>query len=244
MPTTTALDIIKKALQKIGVGAEGENLSFEAANDGLDALNDYLSLLGVRGLLTTAQIQESFALSANISTYTIGPFVLAPNFITAKPITLCGGFIRDANGNDTGLDVISREEYNSFSTKTDSGTPDSVFYDPGATQQASQVGTFYFYPAPDSTIGYTAFLVSGKTFTRFVSLSSLITFPDFYNHMLIFNLAVILAPDYGKSIHPEVTHQAEESMRIIETINSANKNTVVDLGLPKMSRNGNILTGS
>ena len=243
MATTTALDLITKSLGLLGIGAEGETLTAQQANDALDSLNNFLALLGVRSLLTSAQIQESFPLVANLARYTIGPSVTAPNFIAEMPQKVVSGFIRDDNGNDTFLNIISREEYNSFSLKTDTGTPEYAFYDPGPTQQAAAFGTLNFYLTPDSTIGYQAFLVSEKTFTQFASLGSLINFPAHYYHFLIYNLAPILAPFYGRLVPAEVSFQAEESMRIIETLNSSNKGTVANLGLPSMRTKGNILTG-
>ena len=242
MATTTAQDIITKALGLLVIGAEGEPLTTQQLSDGLDSLNNFLSLLGARSLLTTAQVQESFPLVGGTASYTIGLSAIAPNFTTTMPLQVMSGFIRDQNNNDTGLDVISREEYNAYPLKTDSGLPSKVFYDPGLTQQATPLGTLSFWLTPDTTMTYTAFLVSEKTFTQFASLSGLITFPDYYKHMLIYNMAPILAPFYGASIHPEVEYQAKESLRILETLNSSNKRTVADLGLPKQSR-GNILTG-
>ena len=112
--TISARDIIVKSFRKIGIGAYGETLQSYDMNAGLEALNTLLKSWSGRSLLTTAQVQESFPLIGGVATYTIGPSVLAPNFITVKPIKICSAFIRDQTGNDYNVNVISREEYNDF----------------------------------------------------------------------------------------------------------------------------------
>src|SRR5271157_1968059 len=169
----TARDIITQALRKLGIGTPGEVLSADEMNSGLDALNVMLKSWSGRSLLTTAQLQESFALIGGLPTYTIGPSVVSPNFITVKPITVCSGFIRDQSNTDYPVGLISREEYNAFVNKSDTGLPSVIFYDPGIAQQANQLGTVNLYLTPDSTNIYTLFLVSEKPFTTFASLNSI-----------------------------------------------------------------------
>jgi hypothetical protein len=241
----TARDIIVQALRKIGVGSLGEVLAADEMNACLDALNVLLKSWSGRRLLTTAAIQESFALVGGTAAYTIGASVIAPNFITQKPIRILDGcFIRDQNGSDYPLNVISRELYNSYDTKTNRGLPTELFYDAGATQQALQTGTITFYLTPDTTNTYTVFLVSEKPFTVFASLNAAYTFPDIYERAMIYNLALEVAPEYGKTVHREVISSANESLDIIIAINSSNKRTVSDLGLPGSSRRtANILNG-
>jgi len=240
----TARDIIVQALRKLGIGTPGETLAADEMNACLDALNVMLKSWSGRSLLTTAQVQESFPLVGGLATYTIGPAVIAPNFITVKPITVCSGFIRDQNNTDYPIGLISREEYNSFDTKSNTGLPENLFYDPGPTQQNIQTGMINLYLTPDSTNTYTLFIVSEKPFTTFATLNTAYTFPDVYERAMIYNLAMELAPEYGKTIHPEVAASADEALDIVEAINSSNKRTIVDLGLPGTSRRtGNILTG-
>jgi hypothetical protein len=164
-------------------------------------------------------------------------------FNTSKPFTIISAFVRDSAGNDYPLEIISRGEYNDFSVKTTSGTPERLFYDPGSTQQTNQVGTINLYPRPDASIAYTLFLFSEKPLTPFASLDDANNFPDFYERYLVYNLAMALAPDYNKIPHPEVEHIADESARIIEGINSNNKRVIASLDLPGCSGRPNIFTG-
>lgn len=244
MSITTAQDIIVEALLDLGIVAEGETPTSAQMNSGFNKLNIMLDSWAARNLLTTAETEESFSLVGGIGTYTIGPSVAAPNFITGKPLQILSAYIHDGYGNDTPVNIITREEYNLFELKTNQGTPRNLFYDPGATQQASQIGTIKLYLVPDSTIAYALVIVTEKSFTEFASLTSLITFPPAYKKAFITNLEIEMAPQYGKSISPETAKAASDSLEIIETINSANKTMVMDTGLPSRTRVADILTGS
>lgn len=240
MSTTTALDIIKKSLQKIGVLSEGEEASASQANDAFDALNMMIDSWAARTLLTTAQIRESFSLTASQRLYTIGS---GANFNTSKPFQIVSAFVRDSSNLDYGINVVSREIYDSYGDKASTSytaRPTSLFYDPGATQQANQTGNIYLYPTPDGNTTYTLFLESEKPFTQFSNLTSVITFPPSYKRAMIFNLAIEMAPDYGRPISKELAFIANESMRIVENVNARNNQSVAAMDFPGGQRAYNI----
>jgi len=244
MGLTTARDLIIKALKEIQVGAEGETLSAETMNDGLDSLNLMLGVWGGRGLATMAEIQETLLLTAAKVSYMIGVTSLAlPTDInSAKPHRIVSAFVRDASNMDTPITLISREEYNALLDKTTAGLPELLFQDPGATQQTNHVMTFFLYPVPDATTTYTIHLSSEKPLTRIAALDSHITMPDHYISGIVPNLAIQIAPQYGKTLHPGTIKAANDSMSVIETINTTQKRTIIELGLP-LSDTTSILTG-
>jgi hypothetical protein len=203
-----------------------------------------------RSLLTTAQIQENFNLTAFKGIYTIGPTYGTPpvvsDFTTSKPFEIASAFLRDANGVDYDIVVVERETYDGYSDKKITGEasrPLSLFYDPGPTQQIGQVGTISLYPYPDNSLVYTLFINSEKPFTEFSTLTDTVTFPPVYLRAIIYNLACELAPDYGRNIHPEVFQIAGEAMRIIENINARNKRTLASFSFSGKPRTFNILSG-
>lgn len=227
MSTTTARDVIQKAMQKIGVLAEGETPTAQQAEDGLDSLNLMLESWAGKSLLTSAHIQSGFSLVSGTANYTIGS---NQTFNTVKPFTVIDAFIRDSANQDTGLEVVNRDTYNSHGDKTTSGTPGIVFYDPGATQNANQTGTVYIYPSPDAN--YTLYLTMEQPFTALANLSSNVAFPTGYKRAIIYNLAVEIAPDYGVNIPAEIAKIASESLRNIENINIVNKEQSSKLSFP------------
>jgi len=232
MATSTARDIIKKALLKAGVLAEGEDPSSSEANDTFDALNLMLESWAGRSLLTTAQIQETLTLTAGTSSYTIGS---GGDIDTTKPFSIESAFIRDSNNTDYGVAIVGRTVYDSYSDKaytTNTARPRVLFYDPGTTQQSTQLGTIYLYPIPDSSSTYTLYINSEKPFTSFTNLSDTVTFPIGYKRAMIYWLAIEVAPDFGRPISIDLQKTANESLRIIENINSRNKRRVAVIDVP------------
>jgi hypothetical protein len=245
MAIITARDMITKSLKLLGIGAEGETLTAAMLNDGLDSLNLMLSLWGARNLMTLAEIQENFNLTALQSTYTIGvtSIALPTDLNTTKPYRICSAFIRDSSAIDSPISLISREEYNAVPIKTTPGRPDRLAQYPGATQQTNQVMTLYLYPTPDASTIYTLYLYSEKPLTWIATLDDLINvMENVYIAAFIPNLALALAPEYGVTPLATVINMANDTMSAIENINSAQKRTIVDLDLPK-PETGNIMTG-
>ena len=232
---STAQDYITKAFVKIGVGAMGEPLTAQMLSDALDSLNAMLDSWSGRSLLTSAQIRESFPLVAFQTTYTIG---IGGTFNTTKPFEIASAFIRDLNGLDYPVDPVSRGLYDGYGDKaltpitSAAARPRVLFYDPGMTQQANQLGTIYMYPVPDATSPYTLFLESEKPWTEFASLSTAVTFPPAYNRAIIYNLALELLTEYPHEVSPTLAYIAKEAMRIVEQVNSKNKKGVMGMSLP------------
>jgi hypothetical protein len=227
MSTSTARDLIEKAMQKIGVLAEGETPTAQQAEDGLDALNLMLESWAGSTLLTSAQIQETFSLVSGTATYSIGA---NQTFNSTKPFEVTSAFVRDSANNDTPLDIVSRELYDDKGDKTSAATPAILFYDPGATQQANQTGTVKLYPTPDAS--YSLVMTSEKPFTAFTDINTSVTFAPGYKRAIIYNLAIELAPEYGATASAEVVKIAKESLETLENINIRNKETASKLHFP------------
>lgn len=237
MAIATALNIITKAFQKIGVLAEGETPNANQQSDGLDTLNLLIDSWAGDTLLTVAEIEENFPLVVGTPAYTIGT---GQTFNTTKPFSITKAFVRDSNGYDRQLGIITRGIYQSYIDKDATGTPQTLFYDPGASQQANQAGTLKVYPAPNAAD--TLYITSEKPFTEFSTVSDTVTFYPAYKRALIYNLAIELAPDYGVSASPEVIKIAKDSKELIENINSRNKNIVAEMSLPGSHPGYNIFT--
>ena len=212
-----ASDIINASLKKIGVLAKGETASTNDSNDALNYLNYMLATWSARELLNLAQIQESFTLIANQQSYTIG---VGANFNTAKPFNIKSAFVRDTSNYDTPVFPMTREEYFGIEDKLLSvARPTDLFYDKGSTHQTTDTGTIYLYPIPDASTTYTLFIESEKAWTDLGTLSTTVNFEEMYTEALIYNLAIRLAPDYGKPVSAEVIAIAKETLGILETSN-------------------------
>ena len=238
MGLSTAQDIITTAMQIGGILGDSETPTTSQLNFAFTILNMLIDSLAGRALLTSAQIQESFPLIVGQSAYTIG---VGANFNTTKPFEITSAFVRDSGNLDYNVDVIPRNVYDSFDDKalnTVQARPTNLFYDPGATQQATQTGTIKLYPIPDGTSTYTLFIISEKAFTEFASLTANITFPPVYNKMLCYNLSCELCIAWGRPISRDIANEAAESERIIEQISSRNRKGVAGMSFPGQSNAG------
>lgn len=212
---TTALDIVKASLRKLHVLGRGEALDNDAAQDGLDALNNLLSSWSAEGGMVYASTDETFPLTGAQS-YTIGS---GGDFDTAVPLTINTAYAT-SGGLDYDMTEIGVEEYRSISLKQTGSIPDTFYYDYGYP-----LSTIYIYPVAPS--GYSITLNSLKRLTEFSSLTDDFDLPPEYKRALIFNLAVELAPDYEKEASMTVMRIAKESKSNVFSANTRNNMPVM-----------------
>lgn len=204
---STTLEIITKALQKIGAVTKSETISADDAADALSSLNAMISSWSLDSLLVYASILESFTLTAGDSSYTIGS---TGDFNTSRPTEILSAYIRD-NTTDTGLNIITEEEYDTISVKSFSGKPSLICYTP-----SYPLGTIKLDKLPDQT--YTLFLLSKKPFSSY-ALSDDVTLPPGFERAIVYNLALELAPEYGQPLDASVASIARDSLSLIKTAN-------------------------
>ena len=220
MAFLTASDVIKSAFRIIGVVGKSEVPSNDEMMDALQALNLMLEQWSARRLIVRGTMQFSNVLTANKYSYTIGT---GGNFNTSKPIEITSAFIRDANNIDTGLDIISREEYDSYNDKLiTAARPIALCFDAGAAQQASQMGTVLFYYIPDNSVTYTVFMQMQVALTNFTNLTSTVTFEAKYGEPMKYELAIRLWREYhesGKPIPDDIRALGARAMCVLEKTN-------------------------
>lgn len=210
-------------------------------NDALEALNIMLRSWSARSLVVRALTQIVIPLTAGKYQYTIG--LSGADKTSAKPLKITGGFVRDSNNIDTGLDVITREIYDSYQDKVISvARPVALYYDPGLAQQSAQKGTVNLYYIPDAITAYTMYL-DGLVELNDVNLADVSTFEKPYERAIKYELAMELWPEYHKGNPPEiVARTASEAMHIVESMNAVQIVAAVDLPGTK-GTSYNIYTG-
>lgn len=201
---TTARDIIKKSLQKIGALVKGEAPAADEADDGLDSLNQLIESWANDSLLCYARTWESFSLSGGTASYTIGS---GGTFNTTRPFDIVQAYVR--NGTiDYALGYIDDQAYNSISFKSIQGIPEFINSD-----NAYPLATLRLYPVPSAA--YTLFLLTEKPLTGFATLDTSVSLPPGWERALIHNLALELAPEYQQQPDPSIVAIAKESLGMI-----------------------------
>jgi len=205
---TSTLDIIKQAFKKIGVLASDSTLSADDANDAKRMLNQMLDYWSIEGLMCYCFINDSYTLTSTKADYTIGD---GGNIDTDRPNKIESATINNGTS-DYLLEIVTNEQYQGIYDKTLSGTPTKLLYNP-----EYPLGKLYFWPTPDSA--YTGTISSKTRLSQLSNLAEDIALPEGYEIAIIYNLAILLAPEYGKRIPPDVYKTALETKAAIKRIN-------------------------
>lgn len=238
----TAQQLIKVAMQDIGVLAKQESPSADEIADGLLKLNVLIDAWSVRSLVVLGAALEGFALTGGKRAYTIG---VGGDFSTEEPSRVTDAYVRDAAGTDTPLDIITQGEYDRLPDKTiSSGRPMALFFDPGPVQAAVPSGVVNLYPAPDASTQYTLYLGEQKPLSEFARPTDAVTFQPAYYEALEYNLALRLWRQYheeDRAIPPDLVTLARDAMKVIETMSSRTPTAVIEV--PGRRGRYGILTG-
>jgi len=231
----TALQIITDSMKELGALAQGEVPTADEAADGLTVLNDMLSMWQLDSLMISTIFPQVFNLVAGQQTYTIGP---AGNFNVARPDTIGAAYMRDAAGNDYPVYVTNNYiEYANIVSKQVTGEyPTVLYYDSFSPTQ-----TLYLWPIP-STTAYKLVLWTSKDLTSFDNLNDDLTLAAGYSLAMKKNLAILLAPRYGKVITQETALFAQTALSRIKAYNYVGNTLDIPNGIPNRGY-FNIYTG-
>lgn len=210
---TTAYNIIKKSMQKVGILTKTEAPSADEANDALQELNAMLATWSNESMFAYARVLENFPLTGAAS-YTIGP---SQTFNTTRPIYIISAYLRQANI-DYHVELISDEAYDTLTTKSDQGLSYYLNYSNGYP-----TGTIKLYPVADSS--YTLFIRSEKPLGSF-TLHQDVDYPPGWEDAIVYNLAVRLAPEYGQQADPLILELADQTKASVQR--SIVKNRTMD----------------
>jgi hypothetical protein len=99
-------------------------------------------------------------------------------------------YIQLSDGIELPLSILTKEEYAAIPLKTTSGQPNTIYYD-----SDYENGNVYLYFVPDSA--YTLVLYNIRPLQQIDATTSF-SLPPAYAEALKWNLAVRLAPEFGK----------------------------------------------
>jgi hypothetical protein len=207
----TAATIISAAFTKIGIA----NPTAAQNTAALSTLNDLIMLQGA-DFMPPYITKYSHSLTIGDSEYTIGSTAAEGNFATTRPLKINSCLLRDSEGYDWNIKIISASEYNELERKTLEGVPLYLYYSP-----EYPLGKIYFDSEP--TVAYDAHFDMLVNFTEFALSSTTVSLPEEYRSFLVFNLAIGLAEDWNRQPSKTLYSMAEESKRIIENINASNR---------------------
>lgn len=210
-------DIINGSLRLIEELGAGQTPSAEDTQDAFSALLSMMDSWSIQGGNIFTEVIETFSLNTGVSTYTIGT---GGDFNTARPVKLRA--VTYSLGNDTfdqDLEILDMEEYAYQNDKTTVGYPKRVYYNANYP-----LASMIFHPVPSAG---SVKIYSEKPLSTFTSINDTVVMPPGYERALKYNLAVEIAPEYGKQPSQTVMALAVESKNAIEVKNLENdKNTM------------------
>lgn len=187
--TVTRDQIISASLRALGVFGAGDTIPATDITNCSEALNLLVKNMVIDGL-PLAQVQELLVtLIPGQATYTLGP-TTAPT--QPRPLRILDAFLRQANGTDTVLEVVSRYDYDTLGLKTTSGTPNQLFYNPQLTD-----GVITLFNVPDTAL--ILHLIVQRQYQDFSASGNTPDFPQEAFLMLKWALADEISSEYGAS---------------------------------------------
>lgn len=225
---TTVSDIITSALQNLGAIAIEEAPTAAEAAGALATLNNMISTWNTESLLVYNITENVFPFVAGQASYTIGD---GGNFNIPRPVKIDLAYSRDSQGNDYVMGVTdSPDLYSSIVSKYTQSTFPTFLYDNGDFP----LKTLTFWPVP-SDASYSAVLWCWGPIASFANLADPVSLPPGYNLALEYNLAVLLAPKYGKKPDETLLALAVSSKAQLKRINYSIKEMSFD---PAMTGQG------
>jgi hypothetical protein len=229
----TGLDLITSSLKLIGVLASGESLSASDAADGLTTLTQLLASWSTESLIIPARVREVFPLVSGKATYTMGA---GGDFNTTRPQRIEQALIQIGSGTSViefPMRILNQDQYADICTKGMAGSiPHGLYED-----QAFPLDNLNIYPVPADSAN-SLVLYSWKPLASLLTLTDAITLPPGYDRALRFNLAIDLAPEYGKTASENVIAVATEAKATLKRQNTRPRYLKCDNALLARGRGG------
>lgn len=206
--------ILNRALKMTGCYGVGMTPSADDIEAALDQLNSMLASWYLQRYLLPNLTRLEFTTAAGQRIYIFGSddgsgYTLASS---TRPLQIQSGFLTISTDLDQNIEIVAQEEYNRISNKNTAGYPEKLTYNPGES-----TGYAWMSPVPDAAYNITVMCLVAHT--DYTSLDATFRFPNYYTDAVIYNLAVNLAPMFGKKIHPVTAGRADSLLRDLKRVN-------------------------
>jgi len=236
---STVLELMTASLRKIGSLAVGEVMSSEEAADALAELNRMLSSWSTEGLMVPTRVREEFTLTPGTAVYTMGS---SGTFNTTRPVTF-----KDASATleiqtssptiEVPLRIVGVDEWAAVMAK-DIQTEIPLYLYPEGTYPLE---TLNLFPVPN--YAHKLVLYTAKELTAFAAITDTVSLQPGYEDALIYNLAIRLAPEYGRPLDEVTVSLADTAKARIKRINHRPQFLRVDPALVPHGGRFNVFTG-
>jgi hypothetical protein len=215
----TGNDLISGSMKLLGLLSAGDTATGTDAQDALSRLNDLIDAWQLERLFIFTVARTTKTLTSGTASYTIGSGgdinIDRPTWIDR------GALIYDpsaATPAETPLELFTDQRWQEIRQKTlQSGQPAGIWYDHGFT---AGLGRIFPHPIPNTSTTQLVLYAPGAAVGQFADLTTAYTFPPGYARMLRYNLAIELAPEFGRAIDPVIAATAMSSMSAVKRANN------------------------
>lgn len=234
----TVADLINSTLRLIGVLASGEVPTANEQNDVFLSLNDMIESFSTENLIIPAKIREVFNITASKETYTMGP---GGDFDTTRPQLIENALIVPTGTNpelELPMTIFNVDQYADILVKTiQSSIPLYLYND-----NANPLCNISLWPVP--SVSTQIVLYSWKPLASFATVNDVVVLPPGYKRMLRYNLAVEIAPEFGKTnLDEKVLAIALQSLGNVKRMNQRPQLLGLDAALLNKGTAFNWITG-
>lgn len=210
----TVRDLINGSLRLLGVLASGDDASAAEATDALTSLNDMMDSWKNERLMVYAILPMTFSLVPGKQSYSLGP---AADWTMERPTELDQiSYLYTTNGSpviNMNVPLLNLDQWNQILVPSTTSTiPQWAYLD-----DALPARNLMFYPVPNIVNSVNLFL--WKQVDGFPDINQTIALPPGYQRALRYNLAIEMAPEYGKEISQAVAAVATESKNAVKLKN-------------------------
>jgi hypothetical protein len=231
--TTTAQALIRDALLLIGAIDQTQQPNGIEATDAFRRLNEMVDSWSTQRLTMRLVQRATAGLVNGQSTYTIGT---GGDFNIPRPTIVDNCTLSLGNttpATEIPLSPLTDAAYQGISQKTlESGQPNFWYFE--ATMPEASI---FVWPVPTDEAN-TLVIYYPEPLAQFATLATSYVLPPGYARALRTNLAVMLAPEYGRVSTPMLLMQANESLGDLKRLNVPMMDLGMDPGLTADRRGG------
>lgn len=236
----TVNDLIIATLKMIGVVAKSETPTPDESSDAFARLNDMIDSWAADRLTIYGVSRSLFPVTVGKQTYSIGP--TGADWTAPRPLAVQDAGIVNTATNpalELRMAVLSDDEWAHVSLKgMTSSLPWVLYYD-----YASPNGNISLWPIPTDGALQVA-IYAPVAVTQFAGLTSTVLLPPGYAEAIRYNLAVRLAPEFGRPLDPTIATLAVQTKANLERANTRDYELEIDPRLLSgVSRNNSAYAG-
>ena len=237
MAAFTVGEWIRASMRKIGILGAGEPLPADEGADALFVAHGMIDAWTLEALMIPVVNVVTHTLVKGEPEYTIGIYTGSPipstHIETARPEKIISSFIRDGSGTDYQLEQIVANTYANVSVKGVESRPSRFYLRQGWPLHKILFSTI---PYADETLHLEVIQPLNEVLPT-ASLTEVINMPPGYKQALIYNLAVVLADEWGKTPSSVVFGLAASNKKRIKRSNYRPLILSVDPAITNRRRN-------